>query len=127
MEPETPGVDPAINPDLETYVNEVETELDEEIAAIDSDYDPSQSESDTEPDDIVPPINSDEIDALHADAAREQAHADQDMDDSDSSDSDDDDSQEADQRPLPRLQRNRSPNYQHLKVRDGNRLLPTVA
>jgi hypothetical protein len=121
----TPGVD---NTDLETYVNELEAELDEEIAAIDSDYDPNvSSDSDSEPDNSVPVISKTELAALHANATREQANADQDMDEEDDSESDNSSSDEADAAPLSRLRRNRTRNYRHLKGHDDDGSLPTVA
>ena len=88
------------NTDLKIDENELVAEEDEEIAAIDSDYDPNQSDSDTEPDNAVPPICNDKVDVLHADASRQQAGADHDMDDYNDSDSNDDDSSnEADDPP----------------------------
>jgi hypothetical protein len=90
--------------DLETYVNELEAELDEEIAALDSDYD------------------SEDNDDAQADAAREQAIADIDQEDDS-----DDESDGGIPQPLSRLRRNRTPSYKHLKGRDGDGSLPTIA
>jgi hypothetical protein len=131
-EVETPGVD------LETYVNELEAELDKEIAALDSDYDPNQS------------IDDQEADETQADATREQASADDVITDTNDEDNDanesdnesDDegcttlpiveDAYESDDESdndgeLPRLRRNRTPSYKHLKGCAGNGSLPTVA
>jgi hypothetical protein len=112
---EVPGVDdkpttdalatPGVDADLETYVNELEVELDQEIADLDSDY--IQDESDDE--------------STRADAIREQASA-----DNDANDDADDNNNDVDA-PLPRLRRNRTPNYGHMKGRDGDGSLPTVA
>jgi hypothetical protein len=99
-------------PKLDSYVAGLETELDKEIAALDSDHD----------------------------ATREQASADNDLqeDDSsndDSSDDEDDDSSD-DKEPedkdedndasMPRLRRNRTRTNRHLKGRDGDGSLPTI-
>jgi hypothetical protein len=111
-------------PDLATYINELKTELDDEIAALDSDYTSEQQESDMELDANVAPIDETEISEMHAAATREQTSADQDMDDDMSSDHEESD-HEADD--LPRLRRNRLPNYAHLKGRDGDGALPTIA
>jgi hypothetical protein len=89
---EPPGVD---NTDLETCVDELEAELDQEIADLDSDYEES-----TDPD----------------------SNHEQTEDDDDTSTNENDAST-----PLPRLRWNRSPNYGHLKGRDGDGSLPTVA
>jgi hypothetical protein len=83
---------------LESYVNGLETELDQEIAALNSDYDTTQ----------------------------EQASADNDNMPNDSSDDESHD-EEDDDTPLPRLRRNRAPSYGHLKGRAGDGSLPTIA
>jgi hypothetical protein len=120
-EEETPGVD------LETYVNELEAKLDEEIAALDSDHNPNES------------IDDQQTDETRADAAREQASADnviedasdgQNDDDDESNDEgcttlpivedayeSDDDNEDNRELALPRLQRNLTPSYRHLKGR----------
>jgi hypothetical protein len=85
-------------PDLESYVNELETEPDKEIAALDSDHDTTQ----------------------------EQASADKDNMPNDSSD-DESHGKEDDNTPIPRLRRNRAPSYQPLKGRAGDGSLPTIA
>jgi hypothetical protein len=134
----TPGVTETPEPEtpeLEKYVNELEAELDAEIAGLDSDYSPG-NESDTEDDDLddsFTPINHDEAAAANADAAQEQASADDAipaLHDRDGGASDDEDEESYDgnlERPMSRLRRNRIPNYGHLKDRDGDGSLPTVA
>jgi hypothetical protein len=72
-------------PELDAYVTELEAELDEEIARINSN--PNDDES------------SD--DESHGGEGRDA--------------------------PLPRLRHNRTPNYPHLKGRDGDGSLPTIA
>jgi hypothetical protein len=89
---EPPGVD---NTDLEAYVDELEAELNQDIADLDSDYEES-----TDPD-----------------SNPEQT------DDDDGTSTNENDAST----PLPRLRRNRTPNYGHLKGRDGDGSLPTVA
>jgi hypothetical protein len=124
----TTGVDGVNNKededDLETYVNELEAELDKEIAALDSNYDPAQHKSDVELDDNITPVDKNKIDTTHADAARKQTSADNDVHDDD--DSDDEQSDE-DNAPLPKLCQNRIRSFKHLKGRDGNGSLPTIA
>jgi hypothetical protein len=89
---EPPGVD---NTDLETYVDELKAELDQEIADLDSDYEES---------------------------------TDQDSNNEQTDDDDDTSTNENDaNKPLPRLRWNRTPNYGHLKGRDRDGSLPTVA
>jgi hypothetical protein len=116
----TPGMD--VQTDLESYVNELEAELDEElvaIEAIDSVYNP-----DTDPDN-----SENETDASQTDATREQASADDAInhasdDEDNESESEDEDTETT---PLPKLRRNRMPSYGHLKGRDGDGSLPTIA
>jgi hypothetical protein len=83
---------------LESYVNELETELDEEIAALDSDHD----------------------------TTREQVSADNDNMPNDYSDDESHD-EEDDATPLSRLRCNRPPSYGHLKGQAGDGSLPTIA
>jgi hypothetical protein len=83
---------------LESYVNELETELDEEIAALDSDHD----------------------------TTREQVSADNDNMPNDFSDDESHD-EEDNATPLSRLRCNRLPSYGHLKGRAGDGSLPTIA
>ena len=133
---ETPGV--TENPELEEYVSELEAELDAEISGLDSDYNPvsnkeSESDTDADLDDSFTPINHDEATAANAHATREQASADNDMSTFPDQDDDpsDDENEESDDgnidRPLPRLRPNRTLGYGHLKGRDGDGSLPTVA
>jgi hypothetical protein len=140
------------NTDLEAYVNELENELDNEIAALDSDYNQQDSDgSGDETDGAFEPMGEDEADEIRADATRAQAGKDEadeiradatraqasdnaempelhnrDEDESDS-DSDDETDNNAPEQPLDRLRQKRAPNYRHLKGRDGNGSLPTVA
>ena len=101
------GVD---DTDLQTYVNELESELDQQIADLDTDHQPTHTDD-----------NNDDIQAKEA---RAQASADVQYDsDYDS----DDDTADVDETPLPRLRQNRTPSYGHLKGRDGDGSLPTVA
>jgi hypothetical protein len=105
---DTAGVDND-HADLETYVDGLEAELHKEIAALDdSDYDPE-----------------DDDDNDHAEAASEQSATDADMED----DAETDEPDESDNnQPMPRLRRrNRKPSYGHLKGRDGDGSLPTIA
>jgi hypothetical protein len=135
---ETPGV--TETPELETlkleeYVDDLEAELDAKIAGLDSNYSP-ENESGTEDDDLndsFTPINHDEAAAANAHAAREQASADNAIPAlheryDGASDKEDEESDDGNLvRPRPRLRRNRIPNYGHLKGREGNGSLPTVA
>jgi hypothetical protein len=95
-----PGVDDEDDPtELVTYVNELETELDAEIDAINSGHIPESPESDDE-----------------------ESHLSE-------SEEEEPDSHENDgrlPRPLLRLRRNRKPSYKHLKGRDGDGSLPTA-
>jgi hypothetical protein len=105
---------------LEAYVNKLETELDNEIAAIDSNYNQQDSEeSDDETNGSFEPMEEDEADELHADATCEQSSDDAEMpalhnrgsDDDDSDDDPDDDSDDdAPEEPLSRLRRKRGTN-----------------
>jgi hypothetical protein len=62
------------NTDLEAYVNELENELDNEIAELDSDYNQHDSdEADDETDDAFDPMDEGKGDEIRADADREQA------------------------------------------------------
>jgi hypothetical protein len=133
----TPGVDDETPVDEEhdkehdeanlvTYVNELEAELDEEIAALDSDYDPEHSESYIDLDNNVTPVGENKIDEINADATREQTNADNDPKHEEGSD-DEHISGKDDNTPIPRLRRNRTPSFKHLKGRDGDGSLPTVA
>jgi hypothetical protein len=122
------------NTELETFVNELETELDDEIDEIDqldSDYRPSddENESDAEmnADAATMPINDHELNDIHADAARQQSSADNDMTDKDNDEESNDDEDSDPDTPRPRLRRNRTRSYGHLKGRTGDGSLPTVA
>jgi hypothetical protein len=105
---ETTGMDEN-RTDLEEYVQELESILDNKIA------------------NILEPTNDDgaKADTIRAGATREQATADvpQPGSDNDSDDDDDDD----DDAPLPRLRKKRAPTYGHLKGRDSDGSLPTIA
>jgi hypothetical protein len=82
VDAESTGVDEDEYTDLATYVlDELEAELDNEIAALDSDYSSGQHKSDIELEDNVTPINE-----IHAAATQEQTSADQDLDDNKASD-----------------------------------------
>ncbi len=106
---EPSGVDDT-DTDLQTYVNELESELDQQIADLATDHQPTHT--------------NDDDDDIQANEARAQASADVQYDsDYDS----DDDTADVDETPLPRLRRNRTPSYGHLKGRDGDGSLPTVA
>jgi hypothetical protein len=100
-EADIPGVDDEDDPtELVTHANELETELDAEIDAINSGHVPKSPESDDE-----------------------ESHLSE-------SEEEEPDSHKNDgtlPRPLPRLRRNRKPSYKPLKGRDGDRSLPTVA
>jgi hypothetical protein len=112
---EIPGVDdepttdslwsPGVDPDLMTYVNELEAELDQGIADLDSNYIPDESGDES----------------THADATQEQASADNDANNGT------DDKNNVVPALLPRLRWNRTPNYGHMKGRDGDGSLPTLA
>jgi hypothetical protein len=112
---EIPGVDdepttnslesPGVDPDLETYVNEVEAKLDQGIADLDSDYIPDESDDES----------------TRADATREQASADNDANNGT------EDNNNVVPALVPRLRQNRTPNYRHMKGRDGDGLLQTLA
>ena len=130
---EIAGADEA-HTDLEQFVNELESELDNELDDLDSIYRPDGTatdaiESDVELDDTFEPITEVEADAIRADATREQSAADSQLPDNDESDDDSEDSDDTEDgiKPLPRLRRNRTANYSHLKGRDGDGSLPTVA
>jgi hypothetical protein len=138
VDDETPGVDDETTgvdeehdeehdeANLKTYVNELEAELDEEIAALDSNYDPEHSESDVDLDNNVTPVGENGIDEINADATREQTNADNDLEHEEDSD-DEHISGKDDNTPIPRLRRNRTSSFRHLKGRDGDGSLPTVA
>jgi hypothetical protein len=87
--------------ELVTYVNELETELDAEIDAINGGHVPES-----------PPESDDE--ESHLSESEEEESASHKNDDTLP-------------RPLPRLRRNRKPSYKHLTGRDGDGSLPTVA
>jgi hypothetical protein len=121
--------------ELETFVNELETALDDEIDEIEqlnNDY-RSGNDDNHEPNaDIgaaVTPtlINNHELDDIHADAARQQSSADNDVVTDDNNEEPNDDEDSDPHTPRPRLRRNRTRCYGHLKGRPGNRSLPTVA
>jgi hypothetical protein len=130
--PEPPGVEHA---NLEAYVEELEAKLDGEIAELDSDYAVSARESDDELDDTFEPIGTDETESL-ADPGQDQADVDVTMpqlinrgaasDDSDS-DSDDKSDNDPNDKDLTKLRRNCTRNYGHLKGRDSDGSLTTVA
>jgi hypothetical protein len=120
---ETPGVTETPTPTLDEYVNELEAELDAEIAGLDSNYSPGDhNESNTNDylDDSFTPINHDKTADTDADATREQASADDNMpalSDGHNIKSDDEDEESNDKgnkQPLTRLRRNRIPSYGHL-------------
>jgi hypothetical protein len=73
----------------------------------------------------VTPIDETEVDEIHAAAAQEQASADKDI--SENEPSDNEDYNQDDDTPLPRLRRARTPSYNHLKGRNGDGTLPTIA
>jgi hypothetical protein len=105
---ETTGMDEN-RTDLEEYVQELESVLDNKIS------------------DILEPTNDDgaEADTIRAGATREQATADVPQPGSDGDS--DDDSDDDDDALLPKLRKKRAPTYGHLKGRDGNGSLPTIA
>jgi hypothetical protein len=127
VDDETTGVDEEHDEaNLKTYVNELEAELDEEIAGLDSNYDPEHSESDIDLDNNVTPVGENEINEINAGATREQTNADNDLEHAE--DSDDEHISDKDgNTPIPRLRRNITPSFKHLKGRDGDGSLPTVA
>jgi hypothetical protein len=122
---ETPGVltEP---PELEEYVNELEAELDAEIAGIDSGYSP-ESDTNIDLDGSFTPINHEEAAALHDNAKPDDVPALHAGDASSDDKSDDKSDDENNDQLLPRLQRNCIPSYGHLKGRDGDGSLPSVA
>jgi hypothetical protein len=107
---ETTGMDEN-RTDLEEYVQELESVLDNKIA------------------DILEPTNDDgaKADTIQAGATRAQATADVPQPGSDDDSDDDDDFDDDDDAPLPRLRKKRAPTYGHLKERDGDGSLPTIA
>jgi hypothetical protein len=122
--------------DLEEFVDGLENELDAEIAEIDSDYIPNDDgASDDDLDTDIEEIDNGEETELLGNSVREQSTADMNAGESDdeedmhpllpaddsNSDSDDDTA------PLPRFRRNRGLSYAHLKGREGDGSLPTVA
>jgi hypothetical protein len=125
--------------ELETFVNKLGTKLDDKIDKIeqlDSDYNPDDDDSQESDTDVnasvtTTSINNQELDDIHADAARQQSSADNDMmiDDNDREPSDNESSDEDSDptTPGPRLRRSRTRSYGHLKGRAGDRSLPTVA
>jgi hypothetical protein len=132
IEAENPGVnddkrsEPTGVAHLEEFVEGLEAKLDDEIADLDSDYDPndSQSSGDDALEENLDDINQDEVDGL-----REQTIADPKDDDNsnDAAETESHDSEPLNAPPLPRLRRDRERNYAHLKGRDGDGSLPTVA
>jgi hypothetical protein len=101
-EPDIAGVDDEDDPtELVTYVNELETELDAEIDAINDGHVPES-----------PPESDDE--ESHWSESEEEESASHENDDTLP-------------RLLPRLRRNRKPSCKHLKGHDGDGSLPTVA
>jgi hypothetical protein len=123
---ETTGVDKTT--DLEDYVNELEAELDQEIAGLDSDYDSEPDKDDIELDNTFDSIDDDEADDIRTDTTREQTSADDQSTDGKTNDSDDEESPDGDDptQPLPELRWNRTPNYAHLKGCDGDGSLISV-
>jgi hypothetical protein len=118
--------------DLEAYVNELETELDNEIAELDRDY----NQQDSETDGAFEPMEKNKADELRANATREQASDDAEMpalhnqgddDDDSNGDSNDEPDDDAPEEPLGRLRNKRAPTYKHLKGRDGGGSLRTLA
>jgi hypothetical protein len=71
-------------------------------------------------------VGENEIDAINADATREQTNGDNNLEDKKDS-NDEHISDKDDNTPIPRLRRNRTPSFKHLKGRDGDGSLPTVA
>jgi hypothetical protein len=118
-----------MRPTLINYVDELEAELDDkidEIHALDDDYESDKSdepESNTDLDDRTAPINENEIGDIRADTARQQSITSDNEHDEHSyvTNSHDHDA------PLPKLRRNRARSYKHLKGRDGDGSLPTIA
>jgi hypothetical protein len=139
VDDETPGVDDETTgvdeehdeehdeANLETYVNELAAELDKEIAALDSGYDPEHPEYDIDLDNnVTPAVGENKIDEINAGATREQTNADNDLEHKEDSDNEHISGKD-DNTPIPRLRRNRTPSFRHLKGRDGDGSLPTVA
>jgi hypothetical protein len=103
---------------LTTYVDALEAELDAEIADLDNIHDPvATNDASIDPDQLQQ-------------SAREQTAADLDTPAGHNSDDDDDSAYNDNQpttEPRPHLRQRRAPSYAHLKGRDGDGSLPTVA
>jgi hypothetical protein len=76
---------------------------------------------------MLEPIDDTEADEIRADANREQATADIQQSSIEDDSNEDDSNYGSDSKPLPRLRRNQTPNYSHLKGRNGDGSLPIVA
>jgi hypothetical protein len=124
--------------DLEEFVDGLKNELDAEIAEIDSEYIPNDNgASDDDLDTDIEEIDNGEEAELLGNSAREQSTADMNAGESDdeedmhplipADDSDSDSDSDEDTAPLPRFRRNRGLSYAHLKGREGDGSLPTVA
>jgi hypothetical protein len=127
LDEDIPGVDPPQVTNLEAYVDELAAELDDEIAGLDSHYNPASDTNDSDVK-IKATINENEADAIRTDATCEQTSADNDLNQDDLSDNKE--SEEEDKEndaSLTRLRRNRIPTYGHLKGCDGDGPLPTIA
>ncbi len=120
---------------LEAYVDGLEARLDAELADLDSSYDPGDtndsSSNDSDLDDNFEAIDSAETTAIQQ-SAREQTTADMEALENEPSADSDDDEPEADNQPIstePRARRRprRTASYAHLKGRDGDGSLPTIA
>jgi hypothetical protein len=118
--------------DLEDFVNELEAALDKEIHDIDSAYEPDNHNELSSDDDLgnqFDGIDEDEETGITNDQAREQARAD--MNEPSDGPALDEETGENDNQPpdepIPRLRRNRARTYGHLKGRDGDGSLPTIA
>jgi hypothetical protein len=109
---------------LDQFVTGLEAELDAEIAQLDSDYNPDDAVDDIETDDDkLDDRYEDENFETHREATREQAIADQEDDEDD----DNEPSNVPNEGTPSRLRKNWQPSYGHLKGRDGDGSLPTVA
>jgi hypothetical protein len=117
---------------LEDFVNELEAALDEEIRDIDSAYEPGDHNESSSDDDLgnqFDGIDKDEETDITNDQAREQATADM-NEPSDGPALDEETGENSNQpldEPIPRLRRNRSRTYGHLKGRDRDGSLHTIA
>jgi hypothetical protein len=124
---------------LEDFAYALESKLDAELAEIDSAYIPSDDgSSDDDPDTNVGATNSNEEVDMLGNTSGQQSTANMNAEGSDDeeetaplvpADAKDSDDSDDDEEPaaLPRFRRNRGLSYTHLKGREGDGSLPTVA